>query len=161
MAEKFKVNVNENFTFEFDRKEVEALDLRESKDSQVHVLNDAKSVKAEVLISDFHNKKYSVAINGNTYEINIANKLDLLIEEMGLSLGTSTLVNDIKAPMPGIILEVAVKPGDTVKEGDNLLILEAMKMENTLNSSRDGVIKSVEVSVGQTVDKNQLLIEME
>ena len=71
------------------------------------------------------------------------------------------MVNDIKAPMPGLILEVNVKEGDEVKEGDYLLVLEAMKMENALTAPRDAVIKSISVEKGQTVEKNQLLIEME
>jgi biotin carboxyl carrier protein len=80
---------------------------------------------------------------------------------MGLSLGNAQMVNDIKAPMPGLILEVNVKEGDEVKEGDYLLVLEAMKMENALTAPRDAVIKSISVEKGQTVEKNQLLIEME
>ena len=63
--------------------------------------------------------------------------------------------------MPGLILEINVKEGQEVKENDPLLILEAMKMENVINSPREGIIKSVEVKQGQTVDKNMLLIEFE
>jgi biotin carboxyl carrier protein len=70
-------------------------------------------------------------------------------------------VNEIKAPMPGLILEINVAEGAEVKENDALLILEAMKMENVLNSPRDGVIKSISVAQGETVDKNALLIEFE
>ena len=80
---------------------------------------------------------------------------------MGLTLAAAQVINDSKAPMPGLILDVQVKEGDEVKEGDYLLVLEAMKMENTLTAPRDGVVKSITVSKGQTVDKNRLLIEME
>ena len=95
------------------------------------------------------------------YTVEIKNDLDQLIEEMGLSLGSAQQVNDIKAPMPGLILEVNVKEGDQVKEGDYLLVLEAMKMENTLTAPRDGIVKSISIANGDTVEKNQLLIEME
>ena len=71
------------------------------------------------------------------------------------------MINDIKAPMPGLILEVNVEEGAEVQEGDYLLVLEAMKMENTLTAPRDGVVKSVSIKKGETVEKNQLLIEME
>lgn len=91
----------------------------------------------------------------------IQNELDQLIEDMGLSLGSAQQVNDIKAPMPGLILEVNVQEGDQVTEGQYLLVLEAMKMENTLTAPRDGVVKSISVQKGDTVDKNELLIEME
>jgi biotin carboxyl carrier protein len=80
---------------------------------------------------------------------------------MGFEVGASKKVNDIKAPMPGLILEINVTVGQEVKEDDVLLILEAMKMENALTSPRDGIIKSISVSKSDTVDKNQLLIEFE
>ena len=63
--------------------------------------------------------------------------------------------------MPGLIIEIAVVVGQTVKENDNLIILSAMKMENSFLSPRDGVIKSIAVSVGDAVEKNQLMIEFE
>ncbi|NJX17348.1 biotin/lipoyl-containing protein, partial [Tamlana crocina] len=96
-----------------------------------------------------------------SYRVKISNELDLLIDEMGLSLAAAQVVNDIKAPMPGLILDVLVEEGQKVKEGDYLLVLEAMKMENTLTAPRDGVVKSVSVKKGETVDKSQLLIEMD
>jgi biotin carboxyl carrier protein len=58
-----------------------------------------------------------------------------------------------------LIIDMKVQPGDTVKVGDPLLILEAMKMENMLKSPGDGVVKSVKVKKGDTVEKNQVLIE--
>ncbi|HET8810929.1 MAG TPA: biotin/lipoyl-containing protein [Flavobacteriaceae bacterium] len=147
--------------FEFKDKEPDSLDIQQIDKGKYHVLKNQKSFKAEISTSDFHNKKYSVKINSNTYEVIIFDELAMLIEKMGLSLGTTLKVNDINAPMPGLILDVDVQAGDEVKEGDSLLVLEAMKMENTLTAPRDGVVKSVSVEKGQTVDKNQLLIEME
>jgi biotin carboxyl carrier protein len=63
--------------------------------------------------------------------------------------------------MPGLILEINVAVGQHVAENDPLLILEAMKMENSFLSPRDGIIKSIVVVKGQAVDKGQLLIEFE
>jgi biotin carboxyl carrier protein len=85
----------------------------------------------------------------------------MLIKDMGFELGASKQVNDIKAPMPGLILDISVEIGQEVKENDSLLILEAMKMENNLTAPRDGVIKSISVEKGDAVEKNQLLIEFE
>ena len=70
-------------------------------------------------------------------------------------------VNSIKAPMPGLILDIHVKQGQEVKEDEGLLILEAMKMENVITSPRDGVIKSVNIVKGEAIDKGHLLIEFE
>lgn len=161
MERRYKVRVNEALEFEFTRDEIKALDTKEISRSVFHILKDHRSFKGEISEADFLRKSYSIRINNNVYQVKISNDLDLLIEEMGLSLGKAQVVNDIKAPMPGLILDVNIKEGDEVKAGDYLLVLEAMKMENTLTAPRDGVVKSVTVKKGETVDKNQLLIEME
>ncbi|MDD2798550.1 MAG: biotin/lipoyl-binding protein [Bacteroidales bacterium] len=57
----------------------------------------------------------------------------------------------IKSPLPGVILEVAVKTGDTVKKGQKLLILEAMKMENSINADKDGVVSEIKVNKGDSI----------
>jgi biotin carboxyl carrier protein len=68
-------------------------------------------------------------------------------------------INDIKAPMPGMVLSVLVSEGQEVKKGDSLIVLEAMKMENILKSPADGIIKKVVANKGTAVEKNQLLIQ--
>ena len=78
---------------------------------------------------------------------------------MGFEVGTSKNISHIEAPMPGLILDIPVSEGDEVKEGDALLVLEAMKMENVILSPRDGVIGKIAVEKGAAVDKKSLLIE--
>jgi biotin carboxyl carrier protein len=68
---------------------------------------------------------------------------------------------EVKAPLPGIISDVKVKAGDTVKTGSTLLVIEAMKMENPIKAPRDCVIKSVEVKKGQDVQHGAVLITLE
>ena len=68
-------------------------------------------------------------------------------------------VNDLKAPMPGLIVDIKVQVGNAVKKGDIVLILEAMKMENVLKSAGDGTVKAIKVTPKQNVEKNQVLIE--
>jgi biotin carboxyl carrier protein len=120
-----------------------------------------KSVTSKIIKSDFLNRTYTVKINSNLYKVEISNELDVLIKDMGLSLAASKVINDVKAPMPGMILDIMVSEGQEVKEGDNLLVLEAMKMENTILAPRDAVIKSISIAKGKTVTKNEVLIEME
>ena len=66
----------------------------------------------------------------------------------------------IKSPLPGVILGVHVKEGDLVKVGVKLITLEAMKMENNINSDKEGVIKSIKVRQGDSVLEGDVLIEI-
>lgn len=161
MEKKFSVKVNESFEFEFSQDEINALDTQQVSEKNYHMLRENRGFKAAIANANFLNREYQVKINSNNYQVKISNELDQLIDKMGLSLSSALMVNDIKAPMPGLILDVMVKEGDEVKEGDYLLVLEAMKMENTLSAPRDGVVKAISVKKGQGVDKNQLLIEMD
>lgn len=161
MAEEYKVRVNGIMEFTFTKDQISAPDVQKISTHSFHVLKDSRSLTTELLESDFLKKTYRVKVNSNSYEVKISNELDLLIEDMGLNLAAAQVVNDIKAPMPGLILDVQVEEGQEVNAGDYLLVLEAMKMENTLTAPRDGIVKSISVKKGQTVDKNQLLIEME
>ncbi|WP_405572080.1 acetyl-CoA carboxylase biotin carboxyl carrier protein subunit [Winogradskyella sp. Asnod2-B02-A] len=157
----YKIKVNATHTFEVTKDSMETLDVAETSTNHYHILQDNTSVKAEILQTDFNKKTYSIKVNNNTYDVSINDILDQQIEALGFEIGALRQVNDIKAPMPGLILEITVKVGDEVKEDDTLLILEAMKMENVIHSPRDGVIKSIQVNERETVDKNSLLIEFE
>ncbi len=157
----YKVKVNNAFEFDIDSHNMPSLDAISLDANKFHVLKDHKSYLAEITESHFQQKKYTIKINNNTYVIELQNELDQLIKDMGFEVGATKKVNDIKAPMPGLILEVNVSEGMEVKENDTLLILEAMKMENVLTSPRDGIIKSIRIKKGDAVDKNQLLIEFE
>ena len=154
MTNTYKLSVNDEFEFQLDAQDVNSLDTSLQPNNKQHIL-------VHIEGKDVLNRQYTVRINGNRYQVAIKNDLDLLIEEMGLSLGADAIENDIFAPMPGVILSVDVKEGDSVKEGDTLCVLEAMKMENSLLSPRDGVIKSIEVSTADTVEKNALLLTLE
>ncbi|MHB8830116.1 MAG: biotin/lipoyl-containing protein [Syntrophales bacterium] len=68
---------------------------------------------------------------------------------------------DVKAPMPGKILEVLVNAGDKVNEDDELIILEAMKMENPIYAPVGGTVKEIKVKAGDSVDTDQLMMVIE
>ncbi len=161
MNESYRVSVDDTYEFQLSSAEAENIDNTELSDKKVHLLHNNQSFKLELVAGDFLTRNYTVKVNGNTYNLHIETPLDQLIAEMGLSLGNASVEDEIHAPMPGIILEVVVSEGDTVKKGDFVCVLEAMKMENTLTAPRDGVIKSVNISKGETVDKGKLLIEFE
>ncbi|WP_298236745.1 acetyl-CoA carboxylase biotin carboxyl carrier protein subunit [uncultured Algibacter sp.] len=161
MSKNFNACVNNSFDFEITTADLSKIDSLKLTDSKHHILSDNKSYNTEVIATDFNKKSYKVKVNNNTYNVNIFNELDVLIKKMGFSVGSTKQVNFIKAPMPGLILEINIKVGQEVKENDPLLILEAMKMENIITSPRDGIIKSIDAKKGDAVEKNQLLINFE
>ncbi len=161
MNNKFKVKVNNSLEFDISDQDIIKLDAEKTGDNQYHVLQNSKPFKAELSDSNFNRKKYSIKVNNHSYDVDISNPLDILINELGFTFGSSKQINSIKAPMPGLILDIHVNIGQEVKEDEALLILEAMKMENVITSPRDGVIKSVNISKGDAIDKGHLLIEFE
>jgi biotin carboxyl carrier protein len=73
----------------------------------------------------------------------------------------SRKVNEIKAPMPGLVLNVDVSEGDEITKDQQVLVLEAMKMENVLKAPGNGVVKAVNANQGDKVEKNQVLVTLE
>ncbi len=134
-------------------------DLVKISSQSFHVLIKNESYRAEVIKADPVAKSFLLKINGKVYEVNLKDKFDLLLEKMGLNNGFTGKANNVKAPMPGLIVDLRVKPGDQVNPGDALLILEAMKMENMIKATAQSVVKSVKVAKGDSVEKNQVLIE--
>ncbi|MDX1640410.1 MAG: acetyl-CoA carboxylase biotin carboxyl carrier protein subunit [Balneolaceae bacterium] len=103
----------------------------------------------------------SFTINGAHYTTTVKDEQDLLLEKLGFHAGATASSGSLNAPMPGKILEIIVKEGDTVEELQPVLILEAMKMENELKSPSRGVVSKLHVQQGDNVEKNQLLIDIE
>jgi len=157
----YKVKVNDSFEFEFENENISKLDAVSIGKNQFHILDQNLPYVAEFVSSQFNQKKYSIKVNNTTYKVVISNPLDTLINDLGFEVGRAQQINAIKAPMPGLILEINVVVGQTVKENEPLLILTAMKMENNFLSPREGVIKNIAISVGDSVVKGDLLIEFE
>lgn len=133
--------------------------LNQKSKSTFLILKDHKSFRAEILDIDITTKKATIKIEKSVFEIEIKDKMDLLLEKMGIANLDTPQVNELKAPMPGLILDILVEPGQEIKKGDQLLILEAMKMENVLKAPGDGIVSSVEVTKSNSVEKGQILIK--
>jgi len=123
-----------------------------------HIIYKSNSYQAELIEANLEEKSFLFYINGQKQEVVVKDKFDLLLEKMGLDDLKSNKMNDIKAPMPGLILSINIKEGDEVQKGDAIMILEAMKMENVLKSPGEGIVKSIAVKQGDSVEKNQVLI---
>lgn len=137
------------------------LDLIETGDDSFHVLKNNQSFNIDLLGYDKDEKVYKIAVNGNSYNIELEDEYDRLLKEMGLENLAAAKQKELKAPMPGMVLSVMVKPGQEVEKNEPLLILEAMKMENVIKAQDEGVVKSVKVEEGKSVEKNAVLVEFE
>jgi len=130
----------------------------------------------EVEILGFEDNTAQVEVNGTSYKVEVQRELKMtktptLVRaeppkpsprEARIPKMTSQTSNvAIKAPLPGTIITVLVKPGDKVSAGQKLLTMEAMKMENNVLSEKDGIIRTVNVKPGQTVAQNEILVEIE
>ncbi len=157
--------VNEQFEFSLEDcledSPASKTDIQPLGDGRFHILKNNRTYRGEVVKTDFANKTITLRINNNTYTVAISDEQDELVKRLGLATGLGQQMQDIKAPMPGMVLEVLVQPGQAIRKGDALLVLEAMKMENIIKARGDGMVKSVQVSKSQTVDKGAILIEME
>jgi len=133
-------------------------DVSRINSSVWHIINDLKSYNAEVVAFDSALKTAQIRVNNNLYTVSAKDQFDLLLEKMGLSNLNSPKIGELKAPMPGLVLRIFVKEGDGVSKGDNLLILEAMKMENIIKAPADAVVKTVKIIPGDKVEKAQILL---
>lgn len=163
----YKINVNGNHAFKIETEndtikvdgEVVQLDAIQLSATQSHVLYKNKSYNLEIVSEDKEEKTMDIKVNGNVYKVSVEDQYDQLLKKLGLDNISSKKVKEIKAPMPGLVLNIIAKEGQEIKKGDNLLILEAMKMENILKSPTDGTVKKILINIGDKVEKNQVLIQ--
>ncbi len=148
--------VNTRFNFMLDQGV--KWDIVEVKEGRFHIIYNNKSFVADVLEHDRKSKSFEIIINNNTYWVQLKDRFDELLNDLGMESKPSNKDNVVKAPMPGKVLEVLVKEGDTVFEGDGLIVLEAMKMENIIKSTKKGVLKHIQAVEGDSVEKNAVLL---
>lgn len=155
----FSISVD-NGQFEIDG-EAFPTDIQKIGPGRFHIISNHKTFLVEVISNDNKSKNYKIKVNGTVYPIQVADKMDALLKKMGIDTSSEDRTIDINAPMPGLILEIAVKPGEKVNPGDKLLVLEAMKMENIIKSPGEAVIDQVKVNVGESVEFGQTLMNFE
>jgi|SRR5690606_3007147 len=139
--------------------ELQDWDLEKTGERTYHLIRNKASYALELLELDPVGKSVTLKLNNKVSKIMIRDRFDLLLEKLGMDAAAGKDAGDIKAPMPGLILEIKVKVGDAIKKGDPLLVLEAMKMENLIKSGTEGEVKKILVETGSSVEKNQVLIQ--
>jgi len=119
-----------------------------------------RSKKQENGIVASSNGEYTVVVNGEKFNVQVSEGLDASVEVKSITSAApvaSASGEEIKASLPGSVFKVVSKVGDSVKEGDVIIILEAMKMEIEIVAPKDGVVSAISVSEGQSVENGQLL----
>lgn len=157
-GDQFTATVNKQFAFDDVKPD---LDIVPMGDGRYHVLKDNVSYHVEILHTDYNTKTFTIKVNGSVYDVDLADQYDQLVKRLGLAVISQHKVREVRAPMPGLVLDISAEVGQQIQKGDPLLVLEAMKMENVLKSPGDGVVKAIRVKKGEAVEKNCLLIEME
>lgn len=136
-------------------------DLEKINDRKFHIIKDHVSYRLEILSANHKDKSYFIKVNGKKFKMQLQDQFDALLKKLGMEDLNSAKVSELKAPMPGLVIDIKVEVGAAIKKGDTLMVLEAMKMENVLKSPSDAVIKSIEIEKGLAVEKNQILITFE
>jgi biotin carboxyl carrier protein len=117
-----------------------------------------KQFHGEIVENGMEQGFLKVKINHREFVIQKERGLDSLIAELGLDKEKVRKLHQLKSPMPGRVIAIAVNIGDEIHVGDELLTLEAMKMENVLKSDGTGVVKSIDIQLQDVVDKGKVLI---
>lgn len=133
-----------------EQREIDFLALGESLYS---VIMDNRSLQ---LVIEEDAGKYSIMMGGRLYEGQVLDERAMLLAMRKGGLGSGS--GELHSPMPGLIVKITVEDGQHVTQGETVIILESMKMQNELKAPIDGVIQSIQVRDGQTVDKGALLL---
>ena len=123
------------------------------------LLHKGKKFHGEIVKDDSENNQLTIKINHRVFQIKRRGELDELIASLGLDVPKIKKLKELKAPMPGRVLKIFVKEGDEIQIGDNVLSLEAMKMENILKAEGIGTVSKICIEEGDVVDKGAVLIE--
>lgn len=157
----YSISVNDKSPIIIGEGKLDAQDIIRINEDEYHGVLSNKSYHAHILSVDMASKVVQVQINNQIFSCVIKDDLDLTIASLDLNSTNKNQNKNLISTMPGLVLSVIVKEGDHIKAGDELMILEAMKMENVLKAGNDGVITKICCEEKSAVDKGQLLIEIE
>ena len=120
-----------------------------------------QTFSGEILEDKTESNFLKLKINHRVFEIRKKGPLDELISAMGLDIPKVKKLKELQAPMPGRIVNIAVAVGQSLEPGDEILSLEAMKMENVLKAEGVGIVKGINIKNNDVVEKGAVLIEFE
>lgn len=119
------------------------------------LLIDGRSFEAHVELDE---DEWHVMMQGTKYVADVVDEREKRLREAGGATSKANGIYLLKSPMPGLVVSIPVSVGDTVAEGDVLIILESMKMQNELKSPQDGIISEIEIQPGDSVEQRQRML---
>ena len=135
------------------------VDLMHTADGTFSILESGHSYNIE-LVPEADPKKYTAYTLYDTFDVEVIDAEARYLSNRNAN-GAGAADSKISSPMPGKVVNVLVNEGDEVKEGDTVIIISAMKMESEYKAPKDGTIKKVLVKAEDTIDSNQVLIELD
>ena len=139
-----------------ERSNIEIDCVRLSQYSYSLILNG----RSHYLTINPHLKGYEVTVDHHTHLVQVQDELDILLEQYGMQADESIHAGEIHAQIPGLVSQIFVKKGDKVKVNQKLFILEAMKMENEIDSPVNGKVNHIHCKMGDKVEKGNIIMEI-
>lgn len=156
----FATKVN-GLDFGFTKKEIDQADIVKLDNDRFNIIKNNKSYTLKVLENNVKLKQLTLEFDSQIYIVDIMDDMDILLKKMGFGDSGKKLITEIKAPMPGLVIEISAEVNQALKTGEKVMVIEAMKMENSIIMPSDAVIKNILVKKGDAVVKGQLLIELD
>jgi biotin carboxyl carrier protein len=156
-TQKLIVNNTDIEIIDFDPSKI---DLTNIEENSINVIFNGQSINAKILNRDLFNKEYSLEIGNDIFHVKIKNEIEAFLDKMNIENRKPNQLISLKAPMPGLVLDILVSEGDVVKKGDMVIVLEAMKMENSIKIPDNATICKIYVTKGQSIEKGALLIDL-
>ena len=141
--------------------EIEKADIVKLDKDRFNIIKNNKSYTLKVLENNLKLKQLTLEFDSQIYIVDIMDDMDILLKKMGFGDSGKKIITEIKAPMPGLVIEISAKLNQALKSGEKVMVIEAMKMENSLIMPSDAVIKNILVKKGDAVVKGQLLVELD
>lgn len=156
-GKQFEIAIDGDDSVFIDGSPVDA-DLKTFRDGTLHsLLVDGRSHAVRVQLVD---GEYQVQIGGEMHNVRVQDERTHRLAGLKAEMGDNSGEVVIRAPMPGVIVEIPVKSGQQVRKGDTLIVLESMKMHNEFSAPRDGTVHGIRVGKGQKIEKNTVMITL-
>ncbi len=146
-----------DFSLDKQNKQKEKLDIRKIGKNSLSILFNNNSYILDIYK---RNMVYEVIVNQTSYFVEVKDELEELLDNYVVKPSKSVDMGQIMVPIPGLVSQIFIEIGDSVEKGQKLFILEAMKMENEISSTKKGFVSNIYVKPGVSVEKGDLVMEI-